>query len=239
MESLIEDIILNYSYTALYGLTFGYFITLYFGVGSLFLFVCKELEGRGILNKIKPIAVSKDQIAFEIRHSVKSIVIFGFSIIPIVFLIREGVIELLPNTWSNILIGIVILSLWNEVHFYLVHRLMHQKFMMRHVHFVHHKSRIPTVYSVFSFHWVEALLLSTVPVTIAPFVPFSIIAIFIYPLISILLNFAGHCNYRFGSGKGKGWKLFGTHHNEHHSRGRQNYGFALHLLDKIFSRHNK
>ncbi|WP_371735312.1 sterol desaturase family protein [Zobellia sp. B3R18] len=116
---------------------------------------------------------------------------------------------------------------------------MHQKFMMRHVHFVHHKSRIPTVYSVFSFHWVEALLLSTVPVTIAPFVPFSIIAIFIYPLISILLNFAGHCNYRFGSGKGKGWKLFGTHHNEHHSRGRQNYGFALHLLDKIFSRHNK
>ncbi len=239
MESLIENILFDYSYIALYGLTFGYFAFLYFGIGFLFLSVCKMLERRHILNKIKDKEVSKKQISFEIKHSVKSIVVFGFSIIPIIYLIRGNVIELLPNTWLNILIGVVLLTLWNEVHFYVVHRIMHQKFMMKHVHFIHHKSRISTVYSVYSFHWLEALLLSTIPLTIVPFIPFSIVAVFIYPFVSILLNFAGHCNYRFGNGKGNSWRLFGTYHNEHHSRGRRNYGFSLNVLDKLFSKHNK
>ena len=197
--------------------------------------VCKYLESRRIISKIIPKEVSSKQIAFEVRHSLKSIVVFGFSIIPIIYLIRAEMIRLLPNTWYNILIGVVILSLWNEVHFYIVHRLMHQKFMMKHVHFIHHQSKIPTIYSVYSFHWLEALLLSTVPLTIMPFVPFSIMAVFIYPLVSILLNFAGHCNYRFGNGQGDSWLFFGTHHNEHHSRGRKNFGFALNFLDQLFS----
>ncbi len=216
-----------------------YFIFLYFGVGSLFLFVCKILEKKRLLNKIESKEVSKKQIAFEIKHSIKSIVVFGFSIMPIIYLIRINVVELVPNTWFNIVAGVTLLTLWNEVHFYIVHRIMHQKFMMRNVHYIHHKSRVSTVYSVFSFHWLEALLLSTIPLTIVPFIPFSIVAVFIYPLVSILLNFAGHCNYRFGDGKGTSWKLFGTYHNEHHSRGRKNYGFSLNFLDKLFSKHNK
>tara|TARA_R110002049_G_scaffold305404_1_gene501971 strand:+ start:645 stop:1220 length:576 start_codon:yes stop_codon:yes gene_type:complete len=185
--------------------------------------------------------VSKKQIYFEIKHSFKSIVIFGFSIIPIIYLVRIGKVVLLDNSWQNILFGVILLTLWNEVHFYVVHRLMHQKMMMKHVHIIHHKSTIPTVYSVFSFHWFEALLLSTIPLTIVPFIPFSIVAVFIYPLVSILLNFAGHCNYRFGNGSNKSntWRLFGTYHNEHHTRGRRNYGFALNYLDKLFSKHNK
>ncbi|MCL5245643.1 sterol desaturase family protein [Cellulophaga sp. 20_2_10] len=239
MDFLIKDILFNYSYITLYWLTFGYFIFLYFGVGSLFLFICKTLEKKHFLNKIESKEVSKKQIAFEIKHSIKSIVVFGFSIMPIIYLIRINVVELVPNTWFNIAAGVTLLTLWNEVHFYIVHRIMHQKFMMKNVHYIHHKSRVSTVYSVFSFHWIEALLLSTIPLTIVPFIPFSIVAVFIYPLVSILLNFAGHCNYRFGEGKGTSWRLFGTYHNEHHSRGRKNYGFSLNFLDKLFSKHNK
>ena len=239
LESIIEDILFNYSYAALFGLSFGYFILLYFGVGSLFLFFCERLEHLNILKKITNKEVSRDQIKFEIKHSFKSIVIFGFSIIPIIYLVRTGIVNLLPNTWLNVLMGIIILTLWNEVHFYVVHRIMHKKFMMKHVHRIHHKSVIPTVYSVFSFHWIEALLLSTIPLTIVPFIPFSIVAVFIYPFVSILLNFAGHCNYRFGNGEGDSWELLGTYHNQHHSRGRGNYGFAFNFLDKLFSKQNR
>lgn len=238
MEPLIENILNNYSYIALYGLTFGYFMFLYFGIGSLFLYVCKYLEHRNILRKIVHKEVKQKQVYFEIKHSIKSIIVFGFSIIPVIYLIRIDSVKLLPNTGRNIVIGLILLTLWNEVHFYIVHRIMHQKFMMKHVHFIHHKSNTPTVYSVFSFHWIEAFLLSTVPITIIPFIPFSIVAVMVYPLVSLLLNFAGHCNYRFGDGKGKSWKLLGTHHNEHHSRGRKNYGFALNLLDELFSKQN-
>jgi Delta7-sterol 5-desaturase len=236
MEAQIESILYQYSYPTLFGLTVVYFAILYFGLGSLFLRSCKFLERRNILHKITSREIPEEQLAFEIKHSVQSILIFGLSVLPIIYLIRIDVIQLLPNTWFTVLLGLVILTLWNEVHFYVVHRILHQKFMMKHVHYIHHKSTVPTVYAVYSFHWLEAALLSTTPLTIAPFIPFSILAVFIYPTVSILLNFAGHCNYRFGDGKGDSWRLFGTAHNEHHNKGRKNYGFALNFLDKLFSK---
>ncbi len=173
------------------------------------------------------------------KHSFKSIVIFGFSTIPIVYLVRTGKVTLLPDTFFNVFIGLLVLNLWNEIHFFIVHRIMHLPFFMRKVHFVHHKSKVPTVYSVYSFHWLEAFLLSTVPLTIVPFLPFSFFSIAIYPLTSILINYSGHCNYRFGNGTGKSWQLFGTHHNEHHSKNNKNYGFVLQIFDQIISKLNK
>lgn len=237
MQQLINSILYDYSYPTLFALSFGYFLFLYFGIAPLFLFCCKWLERKKLVHKIEYKEVKSDQVKFEIKHSFLSIVVFGFSIIPIVYLIRIDVISLLPNTAFNIIAGVVILTLWNEVHFYLVHRLMHSRFFMKRVHYIHHRSKIPTVYSVYSFHWLEALLLSTVPLTIAPFIPFSMVAIFLYPLASILLNYAGHCNYRFGHGKGNSWRLFGTWHNQHHSKARKNYGFALNFMDKLFQKH--
>lgn len=236
MEAQIESILYHYSYPVLFGLTVIYFAILYFGLGSLFLRTCEFLETKNILHKITSKEVPKEQLAFEIKHSVQSILIFGLSVLPIIYLVRIDAIQLLPNTWFYILLGLVILTLWNEVHFYVVHRILHQKFMMKYVHYIHHKSTVPTVYAVYSFHWLEAALLSTIPLTIVPFIPFSIVAVFIYPTVSILLNFAGHCNYRFGDGKGDSWRLFGTAHNEHHTKGRKNYGFALNFLDKLFSK---
>ena len=168
-----------------------------------------------------------------------SIILFGISSLPIIYFIRGGIVELLPNSILNVTIGVVILTIWNEVHFYTVHRLMHIPFFMKNVHFVHHRSHIPTVFSVYSFHWLEASLLSTVPLIISPFVPFAPVAIFLYPLASILLNYAGHCNYRFGNGSGTSWKLFGTRHNEHHAKGRKEYGFASNLLDILNSKLSK
>jgi len=235
MNHYIIQILYEYSYFKLYLLTILYFLFLYFVVGQLFIYTCRFLENFGILHTIHKSEPSKKQKHFEIKHSLKSIVLFGFSIIPIIYLIRKDIIQLLPNNWYYIIIGLIILNLWNELHFYIVHRIMHTKFMMKNVHYIHHKSRVPTIYSVFSFHWLEAVLLSTVPLTIVPFLPFSILAIFIYPTTSILLNFAGHCNYRFGNGKCEEWTKLGTHHNQHHTKGKENYGFALNIFDKWFS----
>ncbi|MFK7810608.1 MAG: sterol desaturase family protein, partial [Saprospiraceae bacterium] len=171
----------------------------------------------------------------EIKYSLQSIFLFGFSVLPIIYLIRSGHISLLENSPRNIVIGLLILNLWNEVHFFIVHRIMHLPFFMKRVHYIHHRSRVPTVYSVYCFHWLEATLLSTVPLIIALFVAFAPLAIAIYPLTSILLNFAGHCNYRFGNGTGSAWTLFGTNHNAHHAKGKQNFGFAIDLLDRLYS----
>lgn len=233
MRNYIELIIYDFTYLQIYGVVFLYFMFLYFALAPLFHWTSKSLAIKGITQKILDKQVPSEQIKFEILHSFKSIVIFGFSAFPIIYFIRVGVISLLPDTFCNVIMGVVLLTIWNEIHFFLVHRLMHVPFFFRHVHKIHHKSKIPTVYSVYSFHWLEALLLSTVPLTITPFVPFAPIAIFLYPLASILLNFSGHCNYRFGNGEGQSWSLFGTLHNEHHFKSRKNYGFASNLLDRL------
>ena len=236
MYEFIENVLYEYSYPVLFGFALGYFGLLYFGLAPLFLWICRFLERSNLLHTIEPKEVKPAQIAYEIKHSVQSIFVFGLSIIPVIYLVRRGAVSLLPDTPPMVLIGVIILSLWNEVHFFLVHRLMHSRFFMRHVHFVHHRSKIPTVFSVYSFHWAEAWLLSTVPLTIVPFIPFSIVAVFLYPLASVLINYAGHCNYRFGQGDGEHWLLLGTYHHQHHSKGRKNYGFALRFLDKLLEK---
>ena len=236
IQEQLHNFLYNYSYITLYGLSFAYFIALYFGLAPLFDGVCKLLYSKKIAHKIVEKEVGQKQIVFEIKNSIQSILIFGTSIIPVVYFIRMGVITLLPNTIFNILVGLVILNVWNEIHFFIVHRTMHLPFFMRNVHYIHHKSKVPTVYSVYSFHWLEALLLSTVPLTISLFIPFSPIAIALYPLSSILINYSGHCNYRFGNGTGKSWSLFGTNHNDHHFKYKNNYGFLSPFLDYLLSK---
>lgn len=233
IQEAVSNIIYELSYFKIYLLVFGYFLILYFVLGPMFLQICKYLGRINVAHRIIKKEVLKKQIRFEMIHSFQSIVIFGFSAFPVIYFIRSGVITLLPDTLFNVLLGIALLTVWNEVHFFLTHRMMHKRFFMKHVHKVHHRSTITTVYSVYSFHWFEALLLSTVPLTFVPFIPIAPLAIFFYPLASILLNYSGHCNYRFGNGTGRSWRLLGTQHNQHHAKGLKNYGFASDLLDKL------
>ncbi len=233
LSDLTNNILYETTYLQLYGLVFCYFLFLYIVLGPLFLSMCKMLTRAGIAHRIIEKEVTGKQIKRELLHSFQSIVIFGFSAFPVIYFIRTGVITLLPDSLANILLGIALLTVWNEVHFYIVHRIMHLPFLMKHVHYVHHKSVTPTVYSVYSFHWLEAVLLSTVPVTLAPFIPIAPLAIFLYPMASILLNFAGHCNYRLGNGKGSGWAHFATRHSAHHHSFSNKFGFASDLLDKL------
>jgi len=237
MENVVflQRLIYDYSYMALFLLTTAYFLFLYFGLAPIFQYVCRWLHKSNVLQRIVARPVSSEQIRFEIGNSLRSIVIFGFSSWPLVYLIRKGVITLLPDSVFNVVAGLIILTLWNEVHFFIIHRTMHLQFFMRRVHTIHHRSVVPTVYAVYSFHWFEALMLSTVSLTIAPFVSFSPVAIGLYPLVSVLLNYAGHCNYRFGAGNGAPWKTLGTRHAEHHVKQSKNYGFASHLLDWLTS----
>ncbi len=239
IQTLTHFFLEQATYGQVYLATFVYFLGLYFVVGAVFLAVCKWLQTKGWVSQIVPNTTPNKNIGFEIKHSIKSIFVFGFSGIAIVYLIRMGIIKLLPDTFLNVLMGVFFLTLWNEVYFYIIHRIMHFPFFYRRVHKIHHQSKIPTIYSVYSFHWLEALLLSGVPITICPVFNFSAMAIFLYPLASILLNFAGHCNYRFGHGTGASWQLFGTRHSQHHFRNTQNYGFATHFFDWLMSSNKK
>lgn len=224
----------NLSYTQAYLFTVLYFAFLYFGLGFLYQLSCKFLCRLNVVHVINDSSSLKNRIPVEIRYSILSILVFGFSGILMLFFVKNQWVSFRENTIFNALWGLVVLFVWNEIHFFAMHRLLHIPFFYRHVHKIHHQSKIPTVYSVYSFHWIEAILLSAVPFFIVPFIHFSPAAVGLFPVLSILFNFAGHCNYRFGSGKGNMLGQFGTRHASHHFRNKGEYGFVTPFMDLLF-----
>ena len=239
MEQLLYSFLNTRSYFEVYLVTTTYFLFLYIVVGQLFLWVCSQMEKKALLFKIYDKQDLSKNRNFEIKNSLGSIFIFGLSGVAFVYMVRHNMAHLILDSPLNIIIGLLILNVFNEVHFYMIHRLLHIPLLYRRIHYVHHRSKVPTTYSVFSFHWIEALLLSTVPIVIAPFVSFSLIAVILYPLTSIIINFIGHCNYRFPDGNWLNKLALGTKHAKHHYLNRGNFGFALPIFDFLFPQAKK
>lgn len=226
----------NASFLEQWLLSVSYFLLLYFGLGWVFKFLLNAFEARNWIYKIDRRPVTRQQIYYEIRHSLYSIFIFGFSAWPILYYVRSGAITLAATNGFNFILSIIGLNLYNEIHFFVIHRIMHLPFFMKHVHRIHHRSLVPTLTSVYSFHPLEALLLSAVPLCLSWMVPLEPLAIMVYPVSSIVLNFSGHCNYRFWKMPGPKFFRLGTRHNEHHTRGKSHFGFASSLLDNLYKR---
>jgi len=220
----------------LFGMTLAYFAFLYFGLGYLYWKICRLGLTQGWMEKINDRPYSKQQLLFELRQSLISIVIFGFSAFPLAFLIRKQLIHPGEPTWTNILLGLVMLTFWNEIHFYIIHRIMHLPWLMKKAHYIHHRSVVPSVFSVYSFHPLEAALLSSVLVTIAPFYPFPTAALMLFPTVSILINFSGHSNYRLVLKTKRKWLLFATKHNDHHGKAGPEFGFMTNFMDYLFTK---
>jgi Delta7-sterol 5-desaturase len=225
----------SYNNVLLFFLSTFHFAFIYFIGGWLFWKMCRSLLYFGYMEKINEKLFSKGQLLFEIRHSIYSILVFGFSALPLAYFIQNDVIHLRENTLTNIIVGLVILTIWNEIHFYIIHKTLHIPLLMKHIHKIHHRSVVPSVFSVYSFHPVEAFLLSSVLVTIAPLYNFCSAALMLFPTVSIVINFVGHSNYRLKISSRFQWLLFASKHNEHHGIARREYGFMANFMDKYFT----
>jgi Delta7-sterol 5-desaturase len=237
--TFFNSIFTQYSYGELFLSTTAYFAVLYFGLGWFYWKTCRVLCHWGMMEKINQQPYSREQLRFELRQSMYSILIFGLSALPLKFLITLNVIQLRENTLLNTLWGLLVLTFWNEIHFYTIHRLLHRPVLMKHIHRVHHRSVVPSVFSVYSFHPLEAALLSSVLLSIAPFYNFSSAALMLFPTVSILINFSGHSNYRLVLKTKPRWLLFATKHNDHHGKARRKYGFMTNFMDDLFTKTEK
>jgi Delta7-sterol 5-desaturase len=232
---------LQSSYLDFYFLTLLYFFTLYFGfalVGNLFakILLPNNNIGKPISNK----KLESSQIKFEIKHSLIAIVIFGFFGILPKFAYQQHWINIV---WSfsvaKLVLDVLIVFLWNELHFYACHWLMHRKWFLKNVHNIHHRSFNSNTFSNYNFHWIEATLLSTVMIIPMLFFDFSFAIILILPVMSIFFNSLAHWNYDLFANNKINLFPFSKKHSLHHSKGKGNYGFTLNILDKIFRTETK
>lgn len=211
------------------------FTLVYLGYAGISLLATRRVLPRlriGALIEDRPLR--DGQVRDEIGHSLVSIGIFAGYAVLTVWAERRGLVTI---DWSpggsTVALNLVLLTLWNEVHFYACHRLLHTRWLYRRVHAVHHRSVVPTPFTTFSFHWVEATALSSVMILLLLVWPLDIVTVITFPLVSLVANSIGHMNYAVFPDKDPGELLAACQrHTAHHTRWNGNYGFYLPWLDR-------
>lgn len=126
----------------------------------------------------------------------------------------------------------------HDTYFYWAHRLMHTKWLYRHVHKVHHLSTNPSPWTAYAFHPLEALIEAMILPLIAFTLPVHGSAIATFFFFQIAYNVYGHLGYELypkGFHKTAIGKYINTSvaHNQHHARFVGNYGLYFLIWDRL------
>ena len=182
---------------------------------------------------LDPRPLSVGQLRREWGLSALSVFIFGAGMI-----FPWGFLQL---GWANlahdpaplqILLEISLLVIWNDVHFYINHRLLHTPWLRR-FHLAHHRSVVTTPWSTYSFHPVEALMLGNVILLPMLIHDFSAQALFSVPIFSLVFNSIGHANYDFAPIDFGVVRNASRRHHLHHACFNGNYGFMFPFMDYL------
>lgn len=235
MLSLAElniEKVLSIGQLGFFAMTVGSFLFLYFGftISAYYLFT------KGTRFKLyQQKAFRTDQIKTEIKRSMVSIFMFGLLSFPMYQGLKNGFLKIdFEFTWLRFFLETIALFFWNEIYFYVNHRIFHLKMFYK-WHADHHYSHVPSPFSAYSFHWSEGLILGAVMPVIMCFYDFQLYALLTLPLMSIAMNVLGHSNVDFFPQQDmNSFYSFSKRHSQHHKIPHTNYGFFLPYFDILF-----
>jgi Delta7-sterol 5-desaturase len=214
------------------------FLAIYLGFGGLTWWATTRLFPRRDWGRALPVppAIVPGQLAREVRQSLVSIALFGGWSVVSVAAERAGWVSIAWQTnWARVPLELAGLVLWNDLHFFAIHRVLHTRWLFKHVHREHHRSLRPTPLSTYAMHPVEAAALGSVMFLVMPLVTLSLATLLLFPMVSLALNNLGHMSYDLVPGRSDWHPLASSRrHALHHSRVTVNYGFLLPVLDKLF-----
>jgi len=215
------------------GLLFFGGIYLLFGCAN-WLLTRRLLPAIGVGKQLDTRPLAAHQLQRELEGSLMSIVIFGLGMIFPWGLLQLGWAHLAINpSAAQTLLEILVLIIWNEIHFYINHRLLHTRWL-RKFHLPHHRSVVTTPWSTYNFHPVEAIMLGNVILLPMVLHDFSVYALFAVPLFSLLFNAIGHSNYDFNPRAPRVIFNGARRHHLHHACFHGNYGFMFPFMDWLF-----
>lgn len=127
----------------------------------------------------------------------------------------------------------------NDVWFYGVHRLLHTRWLYRHIHAIHHRSVDVNPFSSYAFHPLEAFLLSAWIFPLALLVPMPAPALAVAQVLGLANNLVSHLGYELYPRAWVRWPMFrwttsATYHSLHHQRFHGNYGLLTRVWDRAF-----
>lgn len=232
-EDAMREYVLTVNPFEFMGVALVFFLVMYtlFCVTNIFLSkVVFPAFSQGYPLDLSPIA--KGQLKRELGLSLITILIFGLGVIFPWGLLKLGWSGLAESpSRMQIFVEMIILFFWNEIHFYINHRLLHMPWLRR-FHKAHHQSMTTTPWTTYSFHPVEALMLGSVLIIPMLLHDFSIEALISVPIFSFVINQIGHVNYDWFPNSNFFLWRGARRHQQHHARIHGNFGFALEFMDK-------
>lgn len=209
----------------------GYFTLLYLYFASAALLLARALR--------RPLAsapIAPAQYVRELVNSARSIAIFGSGIAIPWGLVHLGITGIRYDaSGARIAAELFLLIIWNDLHFYAMHRLLHTR-LLKPAHAAHHQSIVASPYAAYSFSALETALLGSVMPLAMLGHNFSVEALLLLPVWSITINTLAHSNCDlFYWAKTDSLLHFIRRHQIHHSRYHGNFGFFFPQLDRWFS----
>jgi sterol desaturase/sphingolipid hydroxylase (fatty acid hydroxylase superfamily) len=213
-------------------------------VGLVFLLVWK-LGARRLASRRIPARsrLGAAQLRAEVMNTLMSLAV-GTSIAAIVAALQAGGVINLPTDLSqtsvlaalSMFLGLLLL---NDVWFYAIHRLLHHPKIFRYVHAVHHRSIDVNPFSSYSFHPLEALLLSAWVVPVLWLLPIPLPLLGALQGIGLANNLMSHLGYEFLPRAWVRlpvlrWTNTATFHSLHHTNPSGNFGLMFRFWDRLF-----
>jgi Delta7-sterol 5-desaturase len=238
LPDLLQPVSFLVSFLLFFAVIAGrFFLIAGFFQAYFFVWRKKQWQSRQVFR----LANSSTQFKKEIRWSLINCAIFALIGVAAVLAWQQGFTKIyfepLEKGWWWLPISFVISMALHETYYYFLHRWMHHPSVFRHIHKVHHDSKITSVWTAFSFHPMEGFLQ-------AIFLPLLLLVLPMHCYVLILqltiMSFSSVINhleveiYPKGFNKhwlGK-WLIGATHHALHHKQFKYNFGLYFTWWDK-------
>lgn len=135
-------------------------------------------------------------------------------------------------------VSVLLYLIAHDTWFYWTHRWMHEPWLFRLAHAVHHESRPPTAWAAMAFHPIESVSGAVVIPLLAFVIPIHVTALALVLTIMTVMGVTNHMGWeifpRFiWRGRLGGWLITASHHQRHHDLYRGNYGLYFRFWDRL------
>ncbi|HEX8546300.1 MAG TPA: sterol desaturase family protein [Cytophagaceae bacterium] len=214
----------------------------YFLIAGLFHIVFYLYPSRWKNRKISAKNHNTSQLRKEISWSIITSLIFAVVGALVVVAWQNGwtriYIEIQPIGWLWFLGSLMVYMIIHETYYYWVHRWMHHPKIFRHIHKVHHDSKITSPWTAFSFHPIEGFIEAIILPMMLFLIPINYYALIIYLTIMTFSSVVNHLDIEvypkeFNKHWLGRWLIGASHHSLHHSQFKFNYGLYFTFWDKL------
>jgi Delta7-sterol 5-desaturase len=198
----------------------------YFALAGTFYFICWRTSRPPISHKPR----GADQNLQDIKWSVLSSFIFAGAGTLLISLWHGGHTRIYLNVtdygWVYFMLSLPLYLFLHDTYFYWSHRLLHRGVLYRRIHKVHHHSTIPTAWTSFSFHPLEALLQALVLPLLVVLLPIHWTLLVLFLTLMTILGILNHLGYEFYPAvlERRFKFITASHHQFHHQQVKKNFG---------------